>query len=63
MKIQKRIVIYSLGTLLKEADSSARKQEIREFRDKAIKKNNSESDKKNEDDNEEDDNQSSEQKK
>lgn len=55
-------VIYSLGTLLKEADSSARKQEIREFRDKAIKKDNSESDKKNEDDNEEDDDQSSEQK-
>ena len=46
-------VIYSLGTLLKEADSSARKQEIREFREKETKKDNSKSDKKNEDDNEE----------
>lgn len=54
-------VIYSLGTLLKEADSSARKQEIREYREKETKKDNSESDKKNEQDNEEDD-QSSEQK-
>lgn len=54
-------VIYSLGTLLKEADSSARKQEIREYREKETKKDNSESDKKNEEDNEEDD-QSSEQK-
>lgn len=54
-------VIYSLGTLLKEADSSARKQEIREYREKETKKNNSESDKKNEEDNEEED-QSSEQK-
>lgn len=54
-------VIYSLGTLLKEADSSARKQEIREFREKETKKDNSESDKKNEQDNEEED-QSSEQK-
>lgn len=49
-------VIYSLGTLLKEADSSARKQEIREYREKETKKDNSESDKKNEED------QSSEQK-
>ena len=48
-------VIYSLGTLLKEADSSARKQEIREYREKETKKNNSESDKKNEEDNEEED--------
>ncbi len=54
-------VIYSLGTLLKEADSSARKQEIREYREKETKKDNSESDKKNEEDNEEE-NQSSEQK-
>lgn len=54
-------VIYSLGTLLKEADSSARKQEIREFREKETKKDNSESDKKNEENNEEED-QSSEQK-
>ena len=54
-------VIYSLGTLLKEADSSARKQEIREYREKETKKDNSESDKKNEDDNEEE-NQISEQK-
>lgn len=54
-------VIYSLGTLLKEADSSARKQEIREYREKETKKDNSESDKKNEADNEEED-QSSEQK-
>ena len=54
-------VIYSLGTLLKEADSSARKQEIREFREKEAKKDNSESDNKNEDDNEEE-NQISEQK-
>jgi hypothetical protein len=54
-------VIYSLGTLLKEADSSARKQEIREYREKETKKDNSESDKKNEQDNEEED-QSSEQK-
>ena len=54
-------VIYSLGTLLKEADSSARKQEIREYREKETKKDNSESDKKNEEDNEEED-QSSEQK-
>ena len=54
-------VIYSLGTLLKEADSSARKQEIREYREKETKKNNSESDKKNEEDNEEED-QSSDQK-
>ena len=54
-------VIYSLGTLLKEADSSARKQEIREYREKETKKENSESDKKNEEDNEEED-QSSEQK-
>lgn len=46
-------VIYSLGTLLKEADSSARKQEIREFREKETKKDNSKSDKENEDDNEE----------
>lgn len=54
-------VIYSLGTLLKEADSSARKQEIREYREKETKKDNSESYKKNEQDNEEED-QSSEQK-
>jgi hypothetical protein len=54
-------VIYSLGTLLKEADSSARKQEIREYREKETKKDNSESDKKNEENNEEED-QSSEQK-
>ena len=54
-------VIYSLGTLLKEADSSARKQEIREFREKEAKKDNSESDNKNEDDSEEE-NQISEQK-
>lgn len=54
-------VIYSLGTLLKEADSSARKQETREYREKETKKDNSESDKKNEQDNEEED-QSSEQK-
>ncbi|MGD9627554.1 MAG: HD domain-containing protein, partial [Methanobacteriales archaeon] len=54
-------VIYSLGTLLKEADSSARKQEIREFREKETKKDNSKSDKENEDDNEEEV-QSSEQK-
>lgn len=54
-------VIYSLGTLLKEADSSARKQEIREYREKETKKDNSESDKKNEEDNEEED-QSSDQK-
>jgi len=46
-------VIYSLGTLLKEADSSARKQEIREFREKETKKDNSKSDKENENDNEE----------
>ena len=54
-------VIYSLGTLLKEADSSARKLEIREFREKEAKKDNSESDNKNEDDSEEE-NQISEQK-
>ncbi|QEZ90317.1 metal-dependent phosphohydrolase (plasmid) [Aliarcobacter cibarius] len=54
-------VIYSLGTLLKEADSSARKQEIREYREKETKKDNSESDKKNEENNKEED-QSSEQK-
>jgi hypothetical protein len=46
-------VIYSLGTLLKEADSNARKQEIREFREKETKKDNSKSDKENENDNEE----------
>ena len=54
-------VIYSLGTLLKEADSSARKLEIREFREKEAKKDNSESDNKNEDDSEEE-NQITEQK-